>query len=280
MKALRFSLLVLGWLSCASAVAQSQSGEPTPSPYATRFAVDGPVTAGLVGLNALGFVLIQNKKGLSEAELQTLNRADVPRFDRFAAGNYDEGARTASDALFGSAIVAAPLFLSLVPATRAHSGQLTVLYVETMGAMSAVFTLSAGSVHRLRPLAYSSAAPLDDRTSARATNSFFAGHTATTAAATFFAAKIFQDFHLDSPARPYVWAAAAALPVATAYCRVRAGRHFLSDNVVGYAVGAAVGVLVPHLHKHPELGLSLQPVQGVVPANGASYNGLALVKTL
>ena len=42
---------------------------------------------------------------------------------------------------------------------------------------------------------------------------------------------------------------AAAVPAVVAYFRIRAGKHFLTDNLVGYAVGATVGVLVPRLHR-------------------------------
>jgi membrane-associated phospholipid phosphatase len=31
--------------------------------------------------------------------------------------------------------------------------------------------------------------------------------------------------------------------------RYGGGKHFFSDIIVGYAVGAAIGILVPQLHK-------------------------------
>jgi membrane-associated phospholipid phosphatase len=105
--------------------------------------------------------------------------------------------------------------------------------------------------------------------------SFFAGHTAATATASFFAAKVFSDFNPDSKARPYVWAAAAAVPAAVGYMRLRAGRHFLTDNLLGYGIGAGVGILIPQLHKKSnETGLAIQPYGG----NGVQ--GASLTYTL
>jgi membrane-associated phospholipid phosphatase len=49
-----------------------------------------------------------------------------------------------------------------------------------------------------------------------------------------------------------VWGAAAIIPAVVAYFRIKAGKHFLTDNLVGYAVGATVGVLVPRLHQTGE----------------------------
>ena len=111
-----------------------------------------------------------------------------------------------------------------------------------------------------------------------ATNSFFAGHTAHTV--TFFAAKVFYDFNPDSPAQPFVWGAAALVPAAVAYYRIEAGKYFLTDNLVGYAVGATVGVLVPQLHKKAgRSGLYLLPVQGL-NVNGYAYSGLLITQRL
>ena len=64
------------------------------------------------------------------------------------------------------------------------------------------------------------------------------------------------------------------------FCRLKAGKHFLSDNLLGYAVGASIGVAVPQLHRIAAgKGMSLVPVQGL-NCNGYSYGGLQVTKTL
>ena len=55
-----------------------------------------------------------------------------------------------------------------------------------------------GNVYRYRPYLYGPEGG-DDRGGKVATNSFFAGHTAT-----FFAAKVFHDFNPGLRAQPYV----------------------------------------------------------------------------
>jgi membrane-associated phospholipid phosphatase len=84
-----------------------------------------------------------------------------------------------------------------------------------------------------------------------------------TAAATFFAAKVFTDFNPDSKLKPYVWTAAAIVPAVVGYQRLRAGKHFLTDNLLGYGVGMACGILIPELHKVKNENLSIQPVMGI-----------------
>ncbi|AYA38987.1 phosphatase PAP2 family protein [Hymenobacter oligotrophus] len=259
------------------ALAQAQ----TSSPYQTRLAVDGPVIGGLLVTTGVAFSQGRKDKGLTEQEVYALRREDVNRFDRFAAGNYDLTAKKISDYPFYGSF-AAPLVLALADGdVRSNAGQVGVLYLETLAVTGALFTVATAAVPRSRPLAYSTNPELSvrQRGNNNATNSFFAGHTAATATNTFFVAKVFHDFHPESAARPFVWTAAAAIPAAVGYMRLKAGKHFLSDNLVGYAVGAASGILVPQLHKKSRGGVSVVPVQGL-NANGYSYGGLLLTKRL
>jgi hypothetical protein len=240
---------------------------------------DGAIITGLTALSVTGLYLVQQKSGLNNAELAALNKNDVPKFDRFAAGNYSESAQTASDYLCYGSMLVAPGLLALNPAARGRYGQVAALYLETMLATDAAFTMTVGTVTRYRPYLYGPQGG-NDRNGKVATNSFFAGHTAHSATATFFAAKVFHDFNPDSPAQPFVWGAAAALPIAVAYYRMEAGKHFLSDNIVGYTLGATMGIVVPQLHKTAgRTGVSLLPLQGL-NANGYAYSGVLLSKRL
>lgn len=264
-------LLILSFLSCLTCPAIAQEA----SPYKTSTRVDLPVTLGGVALSGLGLYLVSNKHGLSDAEVLSLDKADINSFDRFSAGNYDEDAKKLSDKFFYGSF-ATPLVLLFDGKIAHKAGQVAALYVETMAVTGTLFTMAAGNVYRVRPLAYGGdEVPLRQKSTKNATNSFFAGHTAATASATFFVAKVFHDFNPDSPARPYVWTAAAAIPAAVGYLRLKAGKHFLSDNLLGYAIGAGTGILVPQLHKKASsLGLQLSPVSNPVEGDGLAitYN--------
>ncbi|MCC3157831.1 phosphatase PAP2 family protein [Hymenobacter sp. 15J16-1T3B] len=260
-------------------LAPAAQAQQAPSPYRTRFAVDFPITAALGVGAGTGLYLIQQKHGLSEAELAALDKNDIPKFDRWVAGKYSDNAQLASDLLCYPTLLIAPGLLALNDNVRGRYGQVLGLYVQTLALSDAAFTLSAGNVYRYRPFVYGPEGPANKRGSKIATNSFFAGHTGHTAAATFFAAKVFHDFNPDSPAQPYVWTAAALVPAAVAYNRMQAGKHFLSDNIVGYSVGALSGILVPQLHKAKGGSMSMVPVQGV-NVNGFSYSGFRLSKQL
>jgi membrane-associated phospholipid phosphatase len=277
MKLLATLLLSGSLLLAGSPTATAQQSR---SPYHTRFGVDAPITASLGAVSGLGLYLISQKHGRSDAELAVLDKNDLPRMDRFAAGNYSEDAILVSNLIGYGSLAVAPGMLALNSDIHDRFGQVAGLYLESMSATAAIFTMSAGTVYRNRPFLYGPEGPANKRKSHIATNSFFAGHTAHAATATFFAAKVFHDFHPDSPAEPLVWGAAAIIPAAVGYARIEAGKHFLTDNLVGYALGATIGVVVPQLHKTAgRTGLSILPMQGL-NVNGYSYGGLLITQQL
>jgi membrane-associated PAP2 superfamily phosphatase len=165
-----------------------------------------------------------------------------------------------------------PVLMALINKNERHKiGQVLVLYTETMAITGALFTMTTGNIYRSRPYVYNTTLSESMRKDKNAQRAFFAGHTAATAAATFFTAKVFQDFNPDSKAVPYVWVAAASVPALVGYLRYKAGMHFLSDNLLGYAIGAGAGILVPQLHKSKKLqNVSFSPTFG----NGS--RGLAM----
>jgi membrane-associated phospholipid phosphatase len=59
--------------------------------------------------------------------------------------------------------------------------------------------------------------------------------------------------------KPYIWGVAAAIPASVGYMRIKAGKHFLTDNLIGYGVGAAAGILIPELHKKANKNLQIYP---------------------
>src|SRR5690606_2271137 len=228
------------------------------SPYETDLIKDGIwITTG-VGLNVVGVLLIQNKPALTETEINALSKDDIWGIDRWAAGNYSERANSDSYIpMFTS--FALPLALLLNQNERSHAGQISVLFIESMATTGALFSITAGLVQKSRPLVYNTSLSDEERMRNHEQRSFFAGHTAATASATFFAAKVFNDFNPDSPWKPVVWGVAAAIPATVGYLRIRSGKHFLTDNIIGYAVGAASGIIIPEIHKKKNKNVEIYP---------------------
>jgi len=227
-----------------------QSYAQKNSPYTTDFYKDGAwIVAGL-GATAAGIIIAENKDELTSVELSEKTKDDIWKLDRWAAGNYNESSNKISDIPFYLSF-ATPLLFGLNEDTRDNAGQIGVMYIESLSTTAALFNITSGLINKSRPLVYNNSGEVDfdERVEANSQRSFYSGHVAASAAATFFAAQVFSDFFPNSNAKPFVWAGAATIPAVIAYLRIDAGKHFLSDTLVGYAMGALSGIIIPRLHR-------------------------------
>ncbi len=218
----------------------------TPYRISTRkelgFAAGGAVSMGLG-------VYFQNQIDVyTPASLNHLfATSDVDGFDRLALNRHSPPAANASDILMQSA-QALPLLFLLDKAPRQHFGQIAVMFGETAFLNSGLTNLLKYTVRRPRPYVYDPSTSSGALGSVNAQASFVSGHTSATAASTFFMARVFSEYYPESRWKPVVWAAAAVTPAVTGYLRVRAGKHYPSDVIGGYLLGAAIGYWVPQLH--------------------------------
>lgn len=233
--------------------------QPIISPYTTNLYVDGGIILGAIGVNLLGYELIKNKKNLTIKELATKTKSSLHFFDRGNAGYFSAQADKDSYILFDGSY-AIPILAGLINKNeRRKFGQVIVLYLETMAITGSMYTLTAGLVYRSRPFVYGTNASTEKRLDKGAQRSFYGGHVATTAAATFFTAKIFQDFNPASKLTPYLYGTAGGLTILMGYLRYKAGYHFLSDCVLSGLIGGATGILIPHFHKNKNKSYSIAP---------------------
>jgi undecaprenyl-diphosphatase len=141
-----------------------------------------------------------------------------------------------------------------------------VLYAETLSLTESLTDITKIAVRRPRPIDYINCpAGTTTCTSTDLELSFFSGHAATVAAVS--ATATYLAF-VRSPHSPRPWITLGAgllLTTFVSYERVRAGAHFPTDVIAGAMAGAAVGVLVPHLHRHqeeaPPVWVGLTPVR-------------------
>lgn len=243
--------------------------------YIYKPAIDIPLTAATAGLTLYNFSQIYSKERISEETLMALDPDDVWAFDRSAAGNYDEKAEEISDYMFYGAIPLPLIAFTLDSKIRKDYHVVSLLYLEAMSLTGVTYSSSNQLNDRRRPWAYSEKAPLGTRTSGSTKNSFMAGHPALFATSTFFLAKVYADYHPNSSFKWVLYGVAGASTYYMAHLRVKAGRHFPSDAIVGSVVGMASGILVPHFHKNK---LFKDPNLSILPFSG-EFHGLRLSYT-
>ena len=232
----------------ASLQLAAQTSQGPRSPYEIDWKKETPVLATGLGLSALGYVLIEDLEPRQASSLVGLSNDHLIGIDRKSTQYFSEKADQASDYLAGGSVLL-PLTLMADRDIRRDANKIAVLLSESASLTNGLTQITKRVVLRDRPYVFNQDAPLELRLSTKSKLSFFSGHTAMTASFTFFTAQVWSDYHPESRWKPAVWAAAAAVPAVTGYLRIRAGRHYFTDVVSGYAIGALVGVLVPRLHK-------------------------------
>ncbi len=194
--------------------------------------------------------LKKKKVGLTEEEIALLNIDDVSKFDRVSCRNWSLGAHKASNVfLFSSYALPYALLLDKDIRGGNNFGSIALFTFETVAINSAVTGIIKELVKRKRPLLYNPNCPIEKKLHRDATSSFISGHTSNVAALSFMSAQMYSDLNPNAKGSGYVWGTAALIPAVTALLRVKAGRHFPTDVIAGYLVGAAVGILVPRLHR-------------------------------
>lgn len=234
------------------------------SPYQLTSKQELPfiITSTGVALTGLLIKTFDNVVPYTQEQLDALNRNDVNNFDRGATYNNSQQAGNASDILLiGTAILPA-VFLANHH-TRNDIGPLLLITYEVVAINYGITSSVKSLVNRNRPYVYNPDLSYEERTDAQSRYSFFSGHTSATASLSFLFAKVITDYHpnMNRGAKVGLWSFASLLPATTGYLRVQAGKHYPTDVITGYVVGALTGLLVPELHKKGGDKFSLYPTR-------------------
>lgn len=250
------SFLTVLMLSVLVSVCSAQ----TESPYVFNWKRELIYASGAGLVTGGGLLSSYQTRPLTAAQINGLDRFGLPGFDRSATNNWNPNADLASDMLvYGS--VALPTFLMMNKRMRNDFLVIGFIYAETAMLTLGVTELTKGLSKRARPFVYNPNVDLNEKTKRDARHSFFSGHTSLTAALCFTTAKVFSDYSDNKTHEALVWTGAAIVPAVTGFLRYEAGKHFPSDIIAGYFLGATVGYLVPWLHRRKPLtkGLSVSP---------------------
>ncbi len=252
----KFLLVILPFLWLNAATAQIDSvnvmdSKPRPGKvFKLKPIVDLPIIAVCGGFSGYAFTKIYNKDNSTRAEILALDKKDVPKIDRWVAGNTNEKADQVSDIFFYGSI---PYVFTLLldKQIRHDAGKVGLMYLEAMSITGLFYTGSVLVVDRYRPETYADTLviPVDDQLTGNNKDAFIAGHPALVATSTFFAASVYANYHPESNWKYVGYGIAIAATGTTAYLRLLAGKHFPTDLATGMAVGTLSGLLVPKFHK-------------------------------
>jgi membrane-associated phospholipid phosphatase len=260
------------WALAALAATGIMAASATPA----HAAPPGPYVLGpadyfwapaALGLGVYGSLRNRDMQPVDTAALDRTR--DLWWMDRWAAGQRSMAANVGSE-LCVYPLILAPVAAAGLELARGREGWGDA-FAEGMAYAEAQI-LSSGlnlwvrslRVHP-RPLVYDRSAPASDRLEGQASGSFYSGH----ANAAFLAATYFSYTwslrHPGDASNTLVWAGTMTAAAGVAALRVAAGKHYLSDVLVGAATGTGFGLLFPWMHRRPKedgkgLGLELGPM--------------------
>lgn len=214
--------------------------------------IDGSVIAGTSVLTIFALDAQGQRPVLSDEEVLALDPNSVNAFDRgviFQNPDQFEQALINSDRSLNIS-TALVLLLALDKKARKHWLEGLTMYVEAMTVNASIQGWVAYGTNRYRPITYIEDANFGQRIDGRNKNSFYSGHASSAATSSFFVAKMFSDLHPELGNKKY-WLFAAALipPAVVGGFRIAGAKHFYTDVMMGTAMGAATGILIPHFHK-------------------------------
>ena len=217
--------------------------EPTAAERPADATIDGAIVAGAVAASLAPMALKLRSHELWDSQL--LGSADRSAYDQFSR----QGAQL-SDLLLAVSIAAPAAYLTGSTIEDADGDRL-VLYAETLAVDLALVQIAKYAVQRPRPYLYNRSR--EAQAFARTAGddgwaSFYSSHAALSFGAAVAGAYLLSTTNAHPLARAAAWGSGFATAAATANLRVRAGRHFYSDVLVGALVGIGVGYAVPALH--------------------------------
>jgi membrane-associated phospholipid phosphatase len=266
----------------ASSLAPSPTAPPARAPGSLEegqhFSLD-PVSDGVLTASGFGFAFLLGAI-LGTGEIKpplpstTFSSSSLLSIDRSAISQtIDPHAATYSNIGLYTAIGFAVLD-PILSGFRDGTDALLVdafMYAESGSLALTLTDVTKIAVRRPRPIDYINCGSAAQQAGPGCAStdlglSFFSGHASGVAAigatATYLA-------FVRSPRSPRPWitlGVATAVTAFVSYERVRAGEHFPTDVIAGSMAGAAVGVLVPHLHRHkqeaPPVWIGITPVPG------------------
>lgn len=244
--ALGLAALAFALSASRSTWAQAVPNEPRSNTY---YAVHGAAIGALLG----GTLALQ--------AIPRRNSGGDPEWfpgDRSVRGNYSASAVALSNVLVVLA-VAEPWVFGVAQGVDGRLLNASVVYAETLTTGLALNSTAKLAFPRPRP--YSYALDANGARSAEARSdwnvSFYSGHASTAFSSAVAGSYLFAERLQTREWRWLLWGSEFALAAATANLRVRAGKHYYSDVLVGALAGATLGISIPLLHGGhyvPELG--------------------------
>lgn len=226
-------------------------------PFNTSYQTDLPIALVGAGITLTGYFMTTQVSPLTTAEIMALDPNRVARIDRWSTEMSWSPAKRLSDGLLITSLALPVLYLGH-QTPRSEYLTLGIMGMEAALITAGLTLTSKALVKRPRPYAYNPNVPVSEKMIRDTRFSFFSGHTSMASVASFFTYSTLKQYLEDGTAKTALAVTSVALPGFLAGFRIAAGKHYLTDVLVGYGIGALVGVGIPAIHRSGTSKLKVQ----------------------
>lgn len=179
---------------------------------------------------------------LTAEEISGTISQDVPFFDRWAIRAYDKNMDDAGTYLTLFSLVTTAFFSCW---DEPYTWDNFLVLSEILIAQSAINSWTKSLTLRKRPFVYDDQTDMYMKLDYNARFSFYSNHTSTA-----FAIAVYNHFHqYHTDRNPYLISMNYGIAALTGLSRISAGKHFLSDVVVGAIIGSISSYLICQSHR-------------------------------
>lgn len=208
---------------------------------------DGVIIGGSLALYISGQFSKASVTPLTQDQINDLDPNTINAFDRGATRQNRTSDANLSNYFLGLAALT-PLATLGFKEARRDVVPVLVMYLETALTINGVTDISKGLTQRIRPFVYNPDSDLE-KTTSNARQSFFSGHVSNSAAFCFLSAFLVNEYAEGKALKVIAWTGAVVIPTTVSVFRYTSGKHFPTDIITGFVVGAGIGVLIPYLHR-------------------------------
>lgn len=265
-------------VSALAALAVVLQAAPAAAQDPQRLQINPWVDGSIIGGAFVGGLLFS----LLEVDIERRLDAELFAFDHELRGQFSATAHAASNTLIFANIFT-PLAIHVALGADDEMSRIAVTYVE---ALAISYFLNAATKHivqRPRPYVYSDDPYIQNFAKGEGIDthlSFYSGHAAMAFTAAVAGSYMYALRSNDLNARSLIWGVNLAMAAATANLRVRAGRHFYSDVVIGTLIGCGIGLVVPLAHVQDPVEGKAQISTREAIAMGVGFIAGALISEL
>lgn len=198
-------------------------------------------TGALLSGSAL---LIENKELTPLEDILKLNKKNINSFDRNFMFEENLDFKLASDITVYTSLALPIIYSFFTDFTKEEFVNYNFKYAQLQLINAGITMWTKNLVTRYRPYTYDNNLEMKDRRKSDGRNSFFSGHTTMAFGAATYLAYSYELTNNSRLNKNLVWGGTLVLASSTGLFRILAGRHFLSDVLIGAVVGSGLGILI------------------------------------